>query len=49
MYNSRASTAQRKDMQRPAFIQASKELAAADSAIRHEGVGCCNRSRGERA
>lgn len=47
MYNSRASygeptgpvvtAAERKDMQRPAFIKASKELAAADGAIRHEG------------
>ncbi|MDQ2990258.1 MAG: hypothetical protein M3R60_14260 [Pseudomonadota bacterium] len=47
MYNSRpsfgepngpvASAAERKDMQRPAFIKASKELAAADGVIRHEG------------
>jgi hypothetical protein len=32
-----ATPAERKDMQRPAFIKASKELAAADSVIRHEG------------
>jgi hypothetical protein len=32
-----ATAAERKDMQRPAFIKASKELAAADGAIRHEG------------
>ena len=47
MYNSRASygeptgpaasAAERGDMQRPAFIKASKELAAADGVIRHEG------------
>lgn len=47
MYNSKASlngpngpaatAAERKDMQRPAFIKASKELAAADGVIRHEG------------
>ena len=47
MYNSRAgygepnglaaTPAERKDMQRPAFIKASKELAAADGVIRHEG------------
>jgi hypothetical protein len=47
MYNSKASygeptgpaatPAERKDMQRPAFIKASKELAAADGVIRHEG------------
>jgi hypothetical protein len=47
MYNSRASysestgpaitAAERKDRQRPAFIKASKELAAADGVIRHEG------------
>jgi hypothetical protein len=47
MYNSRASygepngpaasAAERKDMQRPAFLKASKELAAADGVIRHEG------------
>lgn len=47
MYNSRASygeqagpaatAAERKDMQRPAFIKASKALAEADGVIRHEG------------
>lgn len=47
MYNSKASygeqaglaasAAERKDMQRPAFIKASKALAEADGAIRHEG------------
>ncbi|MES2760283.1 MAG: hypothetical protein V4693_23150 [Pseudomonadota bacterium] len=47
MYNSRpsigapvapvATAAERKDMQRPAFVKASKELAAAQSIIRHEG------------
>lgn len=31
-----ATTAGRKDMQRPEYIKASKELAAADNAIRHE-------------
>ena len=46
MYNSKgsygepvtpaATSAQRKDMQRPEYIKASKELAAADDAIRHE-------------
>jgi hypothetical protein len=47
MYNSKASygeparpaatAAERKDMQRPAFIKASKALADADGVIRHEG------------
>jgi hypothetical protein len=47
MYNSRASfdgpaqpaatATERKDMQRPAFIKASKALADADGTIRHEG------------
>jgi hypothetical protein len=47
MYNSRASYGEqagppatadeRKDMQRPAFIKASKALAEADGVIRHEG------------
>ena len=47
MYNSKVSygeqagpaltAAERKDMQRPAFIKASKELADADAIIRHEG------------
>jgi hypothetical protein len=47
MYNSKvsygdqagpaATAAERKDMQRPAFIKASKELADADAVIRHEG------------
>jgi hypothetical protein len=47
MYNSRpsfgepakpaATAAERKDMQRPAFIKASKTLAEADGVIRHEG------------
>ena len=47
MYNSKASygaqaaptatTAERQDMQRPAFIKASKALAEADGVIRHEG------------
>lgn len=47
MYNSKASfaepngpvatAAERKDMQRPAFVKASKALAEADGAIGHEG------------
>lgn len=47
MYNSKASygaptapaatAAERQDMQRPAFIKASKALAEADGVIRHEG------------
>jgi hypothetical protein len=47
MYNSKvsygepagpaATAAERKDMQRPAFIKASKALAEADGVIRHEG------------
>jgi hypothetical protein len=47
MYNSKAgfggpaqpaaTPAETKDMQRPAFIKASKALADADGAIRHEG------------
>jgi hypothetical protein len=47
MYNSKpnygqpaapvATAAERKDMQRPAFIKASKALAEAEGAIRHEG------------
>jgi hypothetical protein len=32
-----ATAAERKDMQRPAFIKASKSLAEADAIIRHEG------------
>lgn len=32
-----ATAAERKDMQRPAFIKASKEMAQANDAIRHEG------------
>jgi hypothetical protein len=32
-----ATAAERKDMQRPAFIKASKALAEADGVIRHEG------------
>jgi hypothetical protein len=47
MYNSKpsfgepakpaATAAERKDMQRPAFIKASKALAGADEAIRRQG------------